>query len=45
MRADDLKALQAPFKQRYRDEPEAALITLKDLTGATLFTQELAPEG
>jgi uncharacterized OsmC-like protein len=29
MRADDLKALQAPFKQRYRDEPEAALITLK----------------
>jgi uncharacterized OsmC-like protein len=29
MRADDLKALQAPFKQRYRDEPEAALIALK----------------
>jgi len=29
MRADDLKALQAPFKQRYRDAPEAALITLK----------------
>ena len=29
MRADDLKALQAPFKQRYRDAPETALITLK----------------
>ena len=28
MRADDLKALQAPFKQRYRDEPAAAVITL-----------------
>jgi uncharacterized OsmC-like protein len=29
VQADDLKALQAPFKQRYRDAPEAALITLK----------------
>ena len=29
MRADDLKALQAPFKQRYRGAPETALITLK----------------
>jgi uncharacterized OsmC-like protein len=28
MRADELKGLQAPFKQRYRDEPEAAVITL-----------------
>ena len=28
MRADELKELQAPLKQRYRDEPEAAVITL-----------------
>jgi uncharacterized OsmC-like protein len=29
MRADELKGLQAPFKQRYRDAPEAAVITLE----------------
>ncbi|HWQ11810.1 MAG TPA: OsmC family protein [Roseiflexaceae bacterium] len=29
MNADDLRALQAPLKDRYRAEPEAALITLK----------------
>ncbi len=29
MRADDLRALQAPLKQRYRDTPETAVITLK----------------
>jgi uncharacterized OsmC-like protein len=29
MRSDDLRALQAPLKQRYRDAPEAAVITLK----------------
>ncbi len=29
MQAEDLKALQAPFKERYRSEPEAAVITLK----------------
>lgn len=29
MRGDDLRALQAPFKQRYRETPEAAVITLK----------------
>jgi uncharacterized OsmC-like protein len=29
MRADELKELQAPLKQRYRDEPEAAVITLR----------------
>ena len=29
MRADDLRALQAPLKQRYRDNPEAAVITLR----------------
>jgi uncharacterized OsmC-like protein len=27
--ATELKDMQAPFKQRYRDEPEAAVITLK----------------
>src|SRR4029079_18409956 len=29
MNADELKALQAPIKERYREEPKAALITLK----------------
>ena len=29
MDAAALKELQSPFKQRYRDEPEAAVITLK----------------
>ena len=29
MKGDDLRALQAPFKQRYRDNPDAAVITLK----------------
>jgi uncharacterized OsmC-like protein len=29
MDASALKELQAPFKQRYREQPEAALITLK----------------
>ncbi len=29
MDAEDLRALQAPLKDRYRDEPEAAVITLK----------------
>jgi uncharacterized OsmC-like protein len=27
--ADDLRAIQAPLKQRYREHPEAALITLR----------------
>jgi uncharacterized OsmC-like protein len=27
--ADDLRAVQAPLKERYRDAPEAALITLR----------------
>jgi uncharacterized OsmC-like protein len=26
--ADELRALQAPLKQRYRDDPDAALVTL-----------------
>ncbi len=29
MNADELRALQAPLKQRYRDEPTAAKITLR----------------
>lgn len=29
MDAETLKALQAPIKQRYRDEPDSAVITLK----------------
>jgi uncharacterized OsmC-like protein len=29
MNTDDLRALQAPLKERYRSEPDAALITLK----------------
>ncbi|MBX3012247.1 MAG: OsmC family protein [Caldilineaceae bacterium] len=29
MNADELRALQAPVKEKYRTEPEAALITLK----------------
>jgi uncharacterized OsmC-like protein len=29
MKADELRALQAPLKARYRDEPKAALVTLR----------------
>jgi len=29
MQRDELRAVQEPLKQRYRDEPEAALVTLK----------------
>ena len=29
MDAGELKTLQAPLKERYRDRPEAAVITLK----------------
>jgi uncharacterized OsmC-like protein len=29
MKADELRALQAPVKDRYRDDPAAALLTLK----------------
>jgi uncharacterized OsmC-like protein len=29
MQADELRALQAPIKERYRDEPDAAVITLR----------------
>jgi uncharacterized OsmC-like protein len=31
MKAEDLRAVQAPLKERYRDAPEAALITLRAL--------------
>src|SRR5665213_949815 len=29
MNADDLRALQAPIKERYKQSPEAAVVTLK----------------
>src|SRR5437660_1246125 len=29
MKAEELKSLQAPIKQRYRDEPKSAMITLR----------------
>jgi uncharacterized OsmC-like protein len=29
MKADELRAIQAPFKARYREAPDAAVITLK----------------
>jgi uncharacterized OsmC-like protein len=29
MQSDDLRALQAPLKQRYKDEPSQALVTLR----------------
>jgi hypothetical protein len=29
MDADALKAMQAPIKERYRETPDAALVTLK----------------
>jgi uncharacterized OsmC-like protein len=29
MKQEEIRALQAPLKQRYRDEPAAALVTLK----------------
>ena len=29
MRAEELRSLQTPLKERYREHPEAALITLK----------------
>lgn len=29
MRADDLKAVQTPLKERYREHPDAALVTLR----------------
>src|SRR5262245_5216891 len=29
MKSDELRSLQAPLKQRYKEEPAAALITLK----------------
>lgn len=29
MQADELRAIQAPFKQRYQEDPDAAVVTLK----------------
>jgi uncharacterized OsmC-like protein len=34
MRADELRELQAPLKDRYREDPDAAVVTLR--AGATL---------
>jgi hypothetical protein len=34
MNAEELKALQAPIKERYRKEPQAALMTDKGLVEA-----------
>jgi hypothetical protein len=31
---DELRELQAPLKERYRDEPYSALITLQTLAGS-----------
>ena len=35
MDADSLRALQAPLKQRYRDDPESAVVTLRASGEAT----------
>src|SRR5215218_1489313 len=35
MNADTLRALQAPLKQKYRDDPEAAVVTLRASGEAT----------
>jgi hypothetical protein len=29
VRGEELRAIQAPLKERYREEPEAAVVTLK----------------
>jgi len=29
MNSEELKALQAPLKEKYRDDPESAIITLR----------------
>ena len=29
MNADDLRSIQAPLKERYRESPDAAVITLR----------------
>src|SRR5438270_13984741 len=39
MRREELKAVQAPLKHRYRDDPEAAMVTLRaeaDLDSASV---------
>ena len=40
MNADDLRAMQAPLKSRYKETPDAALITLK--AEGDLDSQEIA---
>jgi hypothetical protein len=34
MNADDLRTLQAPLKDKYKIDPEAAVFTLKNAVGA-----------
>ena len=40
MQSDDLRALQAPLKQRYKDEPSQALVTLR--ASGSLDGQEIS---
>ncbi|HEY1480930.1 MAG TPA: OsmC family protein [Gaiellales bacterium] len=40
MNADELRSLQAPIKERYRDDPDAAVITLR--AGGTLGSEGIA---
>jgi uncharacterized OsmC-like protein len=40
MKADELRALQTPIKERYREEPDAAVITLA--ARGTLGSEEIA---
>jgi uncharacterized OsmC-like protein len=35
MNADELKAMQAPLKQKYKDEPAAAVVTLRAASQST----------
>src|SRR5205807_2113547 len=46
MKAEELKSLQAPIKQRYRDEPKTASITLRaegdlDFRGTLAVSKEV----
>jgi uncharacterized OsmC-like protein len=48
MNADDLRALQAPLKARYRDDPASACVTLRaegDLSGSGLTCKVHAARG
>lgn len=48
MNADQLRALQTPFKERYRQDPASAFLTLKaegTLSGEDVVCQVLTPRG